>query len=135
MKFGIALFLFLLSSPLIADVNLPKSKDFFKTEKLVKAFKTRGGEVRILSSAKDFTTLKMELEKLLGEGWQTEAPKEADEVNEAERKALGLSKDTFVIYMHPENPGVKVTLGLTKLPGIEEGESRVILTILKGPKG
>ncbi|MDF1713715.1 MAG: hypothetical protein P1U90_15870 [Akkermansiaceae bacterium] len=87
-----------------------------------------------MSTAKDFETLKKELEKLLGEDWQVEDPKKPTEADEAGRKALGLSEDARVNYINPKNPKVKVALSLTKRPGLKAGEVRMFLTIVRDPK-
>ena len=88
----------------------------------------------MISTAKDFKTLNAELKKTLGEGWKTEEPKETDQFDEAKTKALGFSKDQFVIYVQPDNPKLKVTFGLTTLKGKEKGELTAILTVIRNLK-
>ena len=129
MKFALISCLLLFSPSLNAEVNLPQSKEFLKNEKLIRTYRVQGGEIRTLSTAKDFKSLQTEIKKLLGEGWVTEAPKDLGKNEEAKMKAMAYTKETLVIYVHPDDAKVKVALALTKLPGKVEGESTAILTI------
>lgn len=117
---------------LTAFGKLPADHQFFKGETLVKTYTIKGASIRMISTAKDFATLNLELKELLGEGWVTEEPKEIK--NPTIRKKAeesGLNPGDSVIYVVPTSPELKVSLSLTKLPGTEKGEFIAILTIAR----
>ena len=120
----------ILSSP--AFGKLPPDHMFFKGETVVKTYTIKGAGIRMISTAKDFATLNLELKEFLGEGWVTEEPMELK--NPTIKKKVeesGMDPDNSVIYVDPNNPKLKVSLSLTKLPGTEKGESIAILTIAR----
>jgi hypothetical protein len=128
--------LFVVSTVFILGLSafgkLPADHQFFKGETVVKTYTIKGAGIRTISTAKDFATLKLELEELLGEGWVTEEPKEIqDPTIRKKAEENGLTGDNLVIYVDPADPKLKVSLVLTKLPGIKERESIAILTIAR----
>jgi hypothetical protein len=123
-------FAFLLSLPSFG--KLPPDHMFFKGETVVNTYTIKGASIRLISTAKDFAALNLELKEFLGEGWVTEEPKEIkDPTIKKKAEENGLTAENSVIYVDPANPKLKVGLALTKLPGTENGESIAMLTIAR----
>lgn len=112
--------------------KMPNDNQFFREETVLKAYNIPGAKIKTLSTAKNFKTLSLELKNLLGEGWVTEEPKQIKDPKIRQRmEANGLSPESTVIYVAPNNPKLRVTLSLTKRQGKEEGEAVAILTIAR----
>lgn len=112
--------------------KLPPDHLFFKGETVVDTYTIKGATIRMISTAKDFATLNLELKGFLGEGWVTEKPKEIkDPTIKKKAEENGLTTENMVIYVDPANPKLRVSLALTKLPGSEDGESIAMLTIAR----
>ena len=120
----------LLSLPSLG--KLPADHLFFKGETVVDTYTIKGASIRMISTAKNFATLNLELKEFLGEGWVTEKPKEIkDPTIKKKAEENGLTTENMVIYVDPANPKLRVSLALTELPGSEDGESIAMLTIAR----
>lgn len=134
-------YLFSLSAALLLSLpayggKLPADNQFFKEEAVVKTYNIGGANVRLLSTDKDFDTLNLELKELLGDGWVIEEPKGIKNPKIRKRaEENGLTPNTSVIYVTPDNPKFRVSLALTKMPGKAPDETVAILTIARNFKG
>lgn len=132
MKRALAYLLFCISQLAVAEIKMPDATKLFQAEKLLNSRKLLDGEFRTFYTKKSFQQLREELQNQLGETWVEVKPPEVKLPKNLQKRDNLLRN--IIIFGHKDNPKLRVSIALAEASEAQEGESLLLLTLMRNYK-